>query len=117
MLYGVLDRPFPRAGQDPNVAPASLEVRFSEVRLLDSLLESTSKTIYVKLNVAEMGEDDMMSFIDVVKKNPGKQNYKIHLHDPLGKKSCNMTPAKSGVNAQEVLPLFEKMPFVEFDLR
>ena len=59
----------------------------------------------------------MEEFVKVVKQNPGKQNYKIHLFDPLSKKSCNMTPSKGGINAQETLPLFETMPFVEFDLR
>ena len=117
MLYGVLDRPFPRAGQDPNVAPTTLEVRFNEVRLLDSLLETTSKIVYIKLNVAEMNKEGMEEFVKVIKENPGKQNYKLHLFDPLGKKSCNLTPIKGSVNAQEVLPLLEKMPFVEFDLR
>ena len=117
MLYGTLDRPFPRPGQDPNTAPTTLEVRFTEARLLDSLLETTSKTVYVKLNVAEMGKEGMEEFIKIMKQNPGKQNYKIHLFDPMSKKSCNMTPVKGAVNAQEVLPIFEKMPFVEFDLR
>ena len=120
MLSGILDRPFPRAGQDPNVAPTTLEVRFSEARLLDSLLESTSKTVYLKLNVAEMDKESMEEFIKVLKENPGKQHYKLHLFDSIGKKSCNLTPAKGAINAQEVLPLLEKFPFsnfVEFDLR
>ena len=120
MLYGTLDRPFPRPGQDPNAAPSTLEVRFTEVRLLDSLLESTSKTVYLTLNVAEMGQAEMEEFVKLIKQNVGKQNYKIHLVDPLGKKSCNMTPVKGAINAQEVLPLLEKKPFVdfvEFDLR
>ena len=59
----------------------------------------------------------MEEFLKVIKGNPGKQSYKIHLFDPEGKKSCNMTPVKGAINAQEVLPLLEKMPFVEFDLR
>ena len=117
MLYGILDRPFVRPGQDPKVAPQTLEVRFNEARLLDSLLETTTKTVYIKLNVAEMSKDDMATFVKVLKENPGKQSYKIHLFDPVGKKSCNMTPSKGGINAQETLPLFESMSFVEFDLR
>jgi DNA polymerase-3 subunit alpha len=117
MLSGIMDRPFPRAGQDPNVVLQTLEVRFSEARLLDSLLESTSKTVYIKLNVAEMNKESMEEFIKVLKDNPGKQHYKVHLFDPLSKKSCNLTPVKGSINAQEVLPLLEKMPFVEFDLR
>ena len=63
------------------------------------------------------GKGYVESGFKIIKENPGKQNYKLHLFDPLGKKSCNMTPAKGSVNAQEVLPLFEKLPFVEFDLR
>ena len=117
MLTGVMDKPFPRAGQDPNVVLQTLEVRFTEARLLDSLLENTSKTVYIKLNVAEMNKESMDEFVKVIKQNPGKQNYKMHLYDPLDKKSCNLTPAKGSINAQEVLPLLEKMPFVEFDLR
>ena len=117
MLSGILDKPFPRAGQDPNVVLQTLEVRFSEARLLDSLLETTSKTVYIKLNVAEMNKESMDEFIKVIKQNPGRQNYKLHLFDPLGKKNCNLTPVKGAINAQEVLPLLEKMPFVEFDLR
>ena len=117
MLYGVLDRPFPRAGQAPDEAPQTLEVRFNEVRLLDSLLENTTKTVYLKLNVAEMGKEEMDEFIKVIKGNSGKQNYKIHLHDPNGKKFCNLSPISGAINAQEVLPVLEKMPFVDFDLR
>ena len=117
MLYGTLDKPYPRPGQDPNVLPETLEVRFTEVRLLDSLLEGTTKTVYLKLNVTEMSQSDMDAFVKVIKENPGKQNYKVHVYNARTKKSCNMTPAHGGVNAQEVLPLLEKMPFVEFDLR
>ena len=117
MLSGIMDRPYPRAGQDPNVMLQTLEVRFTEARLLDSLLETTSKTVYIKLNVAEMNKESMDEFIKVLKQNTGKQNYKLHLFDPLDKKSCNLTPMKGAINAQEVLPLLEKMPFVEFDLR
>ena len=117
MLSGIMDRPYPRAGQDPNVVLQTLEVRFSEARLLDSLLETTSKTVYIKLNVAEMNKESMEGFIQILKENPGKQHYKLHLFDPLGKKSCNLTPMKGAINAQEVLPLLEKLPFVEFDLR
>jgi hypothetical protein len=106
-----------RPGQDPNAAPQTLEVRFTEARLLDSLLESTSKTIYLKLNVAEMSQTTTEQFIKTIKENPGKQNYKLQLYDPLGKKSCNMTPMKGGINAQDILPILETMPFVEFDLR
>ena len=117
MLSGIMDRPYPKAGQDPNVVLQTLEVRFSEARLLDSLLENTSKTVYIKLNVDEMGKAGMDEFVGILKDNPGKQHYKLHLFDPMTNKSCNLSPVKGTINAQEVLPLLEKLPFVEFDLR
>ena len=64
-----------------------------------------------------MNESDMNEFVKTMKTNPGKQNYKIHLYDPINKKSCNLTPYRGTVNAQELLPLLEKMSFVEFDLK
>ena len=117
MLYGTLLPPFPRPGQDPNAMPSTLDVRFTEVKLLDSLLENTSKTVYIKLDVTEMDQPEMDLFVKTVKENAGKQNYKVHVFNSKTKKSCNMTPVRGSINAQTVLPLFEKMPFVEFDLR
>jgi hypothetical protein len=64
-----------------------------------------------------MNKPEMDMFIKTVKENAGKQNYKVHLFNSKTKKSCNMTPRNGGINAQNILPLFEKMPFVEFDLR
>ena len=117
MIYGNLALPYPKKNGDEVIPPTSLELRITDVKLLDTLLANTSKTVYIKLNVVEMDKEGMEDFLKVIKGNPGKQNYKIHLFDPEGKKFCNMTPAQGGINAQEVLPLLEKMSFVEFDLR
>ena len=117
MIYGNLALPYPKKNGDEVIPPTSLELRITDVKLLDTLLANTSKTVYIKLNVVEMDKEGMEDFLKIIKGNPGKQNYKIHLFDPEGKKFCNMTPAKGGINAQEVLPLLEKMSFVEFDLR
>ena len=117
MLYGTLLPPFVRPGQDPSAQPSTLDVRFTEVKLLDSLLENTSKTVYIKLDVTEMDQSEMDLFVKTVKENEGKQNYKVHVFNAKTKKSCNMSPARGGINAHDILPLFEKMPFVEFDLR
>ena len=75
-----------------------------------------------KKNIIQINENKLRNMVQgtvikVLKENPGKQDYKLHLFDPLGKRSCNLTPVKGKINAQEVLPLLEKMPFVEFDLR
>jgi DNA polymerase-3 subunit alpha len=118
MLYGTMVKPFPKKNGDELVPPTSLEVRVNDVKLLDTLLGSTSKVVYIKLNVAKMDKQDLDEFVKLIKQNPGKQNYRVHVFDP--KRSCNMTPAKGSIDAQEVLPLLEKEPFahfVEFDLR
>ena len=69
-----------------------------------------------------MQKEDMDEFVRVIKDNPGKQSYKVRLVDKVGNKACNMTPLKGKktfdtINAHEVLPLLEKMPFVDFDLK
>ena len=120
MLYGTLALPYPKKNGDEVIPPTSLELRINDVKLLDSLLGNTSKTVAIKLNVAEMDKASMEEFVKLIKGNPGKQNYRIHLYDPRNKKSCNMTPMSGSINAQEVLPLLEKPPFkafVEFDLK
>ena len=131
MVYGNLARPFVRQGEDPNQAPRNLELKVNDVHLLDSLLEETNKTVHIKLHVTKLMEDgsifemqreDMEEFLNIIKENPGKQNYKLHIIDFVGKRSCNMTPLKGkknydSINAHEALPLLEKLPFVEFDLR
>ena len=117
MLYGTMALPYAKKNGDEIIPPTVLEMRINDVKLLDSLLANTSKTVYIKLNVAEMNKEKMEEFVKVLKKNAGKQHYKLHLYDPLSKKSCNLTPERGTINAQEVLPQLEKMPFVEFDLR
>ena len=134
MLYGNLALPFPKKNGNEVIPPTSLELRITDVKLLDTLLENTSKTVCItllltrieKVNgedvVVEMSKNDMEEFLCVIKENPGKQDYKIHLKDTVGKKGCNMTPVKGKkthdtINAHVVLPLLEKMPFVTFDLR
>ena len=130
MLYGTLSLPYPKKNGDEVIPPTSLELRITDVKLLDTLLEETNKTVCITLYltkveddiVTEMKQEDMEEFLRVIKENPGKQNYKIHLVDAVGKKACNMTPVKGKkthdtINAHAVLPLLEKMPFVGFDLR
>lgn len=116
MLTGTLVKPY-RKQDTPDTPPANLEVRFTDVCLLDSLLKSTDKTIYVNLNLCAMCNDDYELFIKVIQDHPGKQNYKVHLFDSEKKISCNMTPRTGTVDASEVLPILEEMPFVDFDLR
>ena len=117
MLVGSLKMPFRKPDAAPNALPSQLDVQFTSAHLLDSLLENSSKTVYIKLNLNIMTKEDMAEFIKVVKENPGRQNYKIHVVDFKNNMACNMTPVSGAVNAGKLLPVLEKMPFVEFDLR
>ena len=116
LICGTLKKPFVRPGEEASTT-VTLKPYFTEVRLLDSVLENTTKTIYITLDVNKMDNSDMEYFIKTIKDNPGKQHYKIHIFDAKNQLSCNMSPIKGCVNANEVLKLFEKMSFVEFDLR
>lgn len=117
MLSGTLKVPYRKKDEAPDTPVSRLEARFTGVQLLDSLIESSSRTVYIKLNLNMMTDQDMMSFIREIKANPGNNKYKLCLIDAENKTSCNMSPTKSSVNAGALLPLLEKMPFVEFDFR
>lgn len=122
LLAGTLTLPYRKANQDPNSnqdtqTPPELEVRFTDVRLLDSLLDGTTKTVYVRLVLDSMLNIDYEEFVKVMQEHPGKQQYKLQVVDSLRNVVCNMTPQTGGINAAEVLPLLEKMPFVSFILR
>ena len=117
LLMGNLSTPFWKQGQEQDAVPKDLEFRISDVRLLDSLLENTSKKVHFKLDVAQMNQEAIDDFIALIKEHPGKQSYTLCLLDSNLKLSCNMTPYVGGVAAQEVLPLAEKLPYVDIDLK
>ena len=117
MLTGVLRPPFRKPDEAPNAIPDHLEVRFSEVRLLDAILENTSRTVYITLDIGLMLEEDLKAFVQIIKDHPGKQSYKLHVFDKKMNMGCNMSPVRGGINAGEVLPLLEKLPYAVFNLR
>ena len=117
LLIGTLSKPFWKSGQEQNTVPKDLELRINEVKLLDSLLENTGKKVLFKLDVAEMNEKLVDEFIQIIKEHPGKQSFGVHLTDSSTHLSCNMTPFSGGVAAHEVLPIMDKLPYVDFDLK
>ena len=117
LLIGTLSKPFWKSGQEQNTVPKDLELRINEVKLLDSLLENTGKKVLFKLDVAEMNEKLVDEFIKIIKEHPGKQSFGVHLTDSSTHLSCNMTPFSGGVAAHEVLPIMDKLPYVDFDLK
>ena len=114
---GTLSKPFWKSGQEQNTVPKDLELRINDVRLLDSLLETTGKRVIFKIDVAEMNEQRVSEFIQLVKSHPGKQSFGVHLTDSISHLTCNMTPFSGGVSAQEILPLVEKLSYADFDLK
>ena len=117
LLIGILSKPFWKQGQEQDAVPKDLEFRISEVKLLDSLLENTSKKVIFKLDVAQMNAESIDDFIKLVKKHRGKQSYSVHLYDSNMNLACNMTPFTGGVAAHEVLPIVDRLPYAEVDLK
>ena len=117
LLIGTLTKPYWKQGQEQDAVPKDLEFRISEVRLLDSLLENTGKKVVLKLDVAQMNDDAIDDFIQMVKDHPGKQSFSVQLQDSNMKLSCNMTPFNGGVAAHEILPLVDQLPYADFELK
>jgi hypothetical protein len=117
LLLGNLQAPFRKLGQEQDAVPKDLELRISEVRLLDSLLENTGKKVIFKLDVAQMNSETVGDFIKMVKEHPGKQSYSVHLFDSNLNLACNMSPFSGGVAAHEVLPIVDELPYADFDLK
>ena len=117
LLLGTLTRPYYKQGQEQDAVPKDLEFRISEVKLLDSLLENTSKKVIFKLDVAQMNAQAIDDFITLVKKHSGKQSYAVHLFDSNMNLACNMTPYSGGVAAHEVLPIVDKLAYADFELK
>ena len=117
LLIGTLSKPYWKQGQEQDAVPKDLEFRISDVKLLDTLLENTSKKVIFKLDVAQMNAAAIDEFIDIVKKHRGKQSYGVHLLDSNTGMACNMTPFSGGVAANEVLPIMEQLPYADFDLK
>ena len=116
LVIGTLSAPFWK-GKEPDAVPKDLELRVSEVRLLDSLLENTGKRVVFKLDVAQMNAEAIESFIKIIKEHPGKQSYGVHLYDSLTNMACNMTPFSGSINAHDVLPIVDGLQYADFDLK
>ena len=95
----------------------TIEVRFTDVRLLESLLENTTKTVRIKIDMQQASDDDILSLVQLVKDNPGKQPFTMIIQDAKTGMSCNMNPRSLKLNASTLLPLFKKLPYVSFDLK
>ena len=117
LLMGTLSAPRWKQGNEPDAVPKDLELRVNDVRLLDSLLETTGKRVIFKLDVAQMNAEAINAFIKLVKEHPGKQSYGVHLFDSNMNMACNMTPFSGTVAAQEVLPIVDELPYADFDLK
>jgi DNA polymerase-3 subunit alpha len=117
LLIGTLSAPYWKQGREQDAVPKDLELRISEVKLLDSLLENTGKRVLFKLDVAQMNAEAIDEFIKLVKEHPGKQSFGVYLVDSNLNLFCNMTPYSGGVAAQEVLPLVDDLPYADFELK
>jgi DNA polymerase-3 subunit alpha len=119
LLVGMLSAPYWKQGREQDAVPKDLELRISEVRLLDSLLENTGKRVVFKLDVAQMNAEAIDNFIKMIKEHPGKQSFGVHLYDSISNLACNMTPFSGKVAANEVLPMVDelKLSYLDFELK
>ncbi len=119
LLSGTLAIPFRKPSQNnaEMQVQQDLELRINDVKLLDSIMENTKKRVNIVIDISQMTKENMDTFVNLIKDNPGRQQYHICIFDSITDMKCNLSPYSGGVNAHDLLPLMEKLPFVEFDLK
>ncbi len=118
MLAGTLSEPYRKPKQNSiDEPPMDLEFRINDVKMLDSLMENTKKKVHIVIDISQMTKENMETFVNLIKDNPGHQQYHIRICNSITNMKCNLSPYSGGVKAHELLPQLEKLPFVEFDLR
>ncbi len=100
---------------DPKV-PKPKELRINKVELLESLMENTSREVRFNVFIENLDKDKTEEFIDIIKKQKGKQRYSIHFVDRKNNITCATHPEKGNINAQEVFELLKDKDYVTYDL-
>ncbi|PKP53982.1 MAG: DNA polymerase III subunit alpha [Bacteroidetes bacterium HGW-Bacteroidetes-1] len=94
------------------------ELRITDLQLLDSVIEQSSKSVHIRINVSEMDEDQMQQLIHVIKDcEGGRHTYAVHLFDAELETKTFLRPMKGKVDAAKLMAELDQFPFVEFDFR
>ena len=94
-----------------------IEPKVVDMQLLDSILENTSKEVFIKVNLEEADEDNLQQLTDLLLSNPGKQQFSVSFVDPVQHISTNLRPKKHRINASIVLDFLDEMAFVQYELK
>ena len=100
---------------DPKV-PKPKELRITKIELLESLMENTTREVRFHIFIENLDKDKTEEFIDIIKKQKGKQRYSIHFVDRKNNITCATHPEKGNINAQEVFELLKDKDYVTYDL-
>ncbi len=92
------------------------ELKITDIKLLDSLLEKLTKQISITLHVERINEDQMLEFIQLIELSQGKVPYTIRLNDADTGLSTLLRPLKGGLDVNEVVRQLEELGYVDFTL-
>ena len=79
-------------------------------------MENTSREVRFKILIDKLDIEKTKEFIDIIKKQKGKQRYSIHFVDRKNNITCATHPEKGNINAQAVFELLKDKDYVTYDL-
>lgn len=95
-----------------------MELKINDIQLLDRVVETSGRTIYLKLDVNRMTDDDLLLLQETIQAHlDGKNPYSIQFIDHTNKMLSTLTPKKGRLNANHFLPLVDAFDFVSYDLK
>ncbi|NOU48165.1 MAG: DNA polymerase III subunit alpha [Bacteroidales bacterium] len=94
-----------------------LEPKITDIQLLDSVLENTSKEVVLGVKVDEADDEELNKLTDLLLSNPGKQSFSMVFIDSIQNIKTRLTPKKLRIHAAMVLPLLDDFDFVEYELK
>ncbi len=94
------------------------ELKIQEVKLLDEVLEKMTKEINFVLDIEEIDEEGMNSFIELIEESKGgKVQFTIRLKDPEVEMSTLLRPMKGALEVGKLIDKLEDFSFLEYRLQ
>lgn len=94
------------------------EFKVLDVRLLDTAVEESNKTVFLSLDVTAADEEDLEVLSDIILEHrSGKHHYELLLKNHELKLQCSLKPRSGKVNAATLLPALDKLDWVTYDFK
>lgn len=94
------------------------ELKITDIQLLESIIENSSRDLVAKIRVADMTKHDMIQLMTEVKENKGGINNLIfHLVDSENSISVKHLASRFKVNAATLMPLLDRYDFLDYDFK